>query len=102
MPEEAQISVLVKPLGFLEQYAQQPGVVLKAQPGCTVADILQQIVETLGADFRNALLDSIGNVNGGIEIVLNHELISSYRLSEIQLWKDSEIMLVPMIAGGDT
>lgn len=101
MPEEeVSITVQVKLLGFLEQYTDRQTLFLQAHLGCTVADIIHKTVEQLGSDFRHALLDRHGSLNGGVEVVLDREHISAYKITNIKIWKDSELILIPMIAGG--
>ena len=94
------IVVRIRLLGFLEPYANSGNVTLEASVGCTVEEIILNMVSQLGEDFRLALLDSHGNLNGGIEVVLDGEHISPYQLSSRFFYGDSELILFPMIAGG--
>lgn len=101
MPEDViYIAVQVKALGFLERYTDRKTLIEHVPVGCTVADIIRRTVDRLGCDFGNTIFDRHGTLNGGIEVVLNREHISAYKLSETRIWEDSELILVPLIAGG--
>jgi molybdopterin converting factor small subunit len=92
--------VHVKLLGFLAQLAQQTVLELRIERGTTVADLVQVLADQRGSSFRQALLDWHGNLHGGIEVVLNREHISARRISEIRLWNDSDLIIMPLIGGG--
>jgi hypothetical protein len=98
--DQVSINVKIKLLGFLEQFTGRKTLIQQVSPGCTVAEIIQIMIDLLGSDCKHALLDSHGNLNGGIEVVLNREHISAYQLDNIRIWEDSELILVPIIAGG--
>jgi hypothetical protein len=98
--KDSAIHVAVKLLGVLGQYSQEKMINLSMEKGCTVAEVIQEIVTDLGNDFKHTLLDRQGELNGGIEVVLNREHISAYQLNDIRIWQDSELILVPIIAGG--
>jgi GTP cyclohydrolase II len=98
--KDTTIHVAVKLLGILGEYSQEKITNLRVDKGCTVAEVIQEIVADLGNDFKHTLQDRQGNLNGGIEVVLNREHISAYQLNDIRIWQDSELILVPIIAGG--
>jgi len=94
------ITVRVKLLGFLSQLGQRAELELVIEPGATVADLVQLVADRCGPSFRRALLDWHGNLHGGIEVVLNREHIPARRISEITLWNDGDLIIMPLIGGG--
>jgi molybdopterin converting factor small subunit len=94
------LKVRVKLLGFLAQLVEQAEVELEVEPGSTVADLIGRLAESSGSSFRGAILDWHGNLHGGIEVILNQEHVSALRISELELWEDSELAIIPLIGGG--
>lgn len=94
------IAVRVKLRGFLAQRAGGAELKQQIEAGSTVADLIQLVAERLGPDFRQALLDWHGNLHGGIELVLNQQHISARKISEISLWDDSDLVIMPLAGGG--
>jgi hypothetical protein len=100
MDARSLVTVHIKFLGFLAQLAQQTELELQVEPGSTVADLLYLVAERLGPDFRQALLDWHGNLHGGVEIILDQQHISARKISEIDLWENSHLIIMPLIGGG--
>lgn len=90
----------IKLFGFLAQTARRSEIELKTEPGSSVADLIHLAAEGLGPDFCRALLDWHGNLQGGLEIVLNGQHISARKISEFFLWDDSELAIMPLVGGG--
>jgi molybdopterin converting factor small subunit len=101
---EAKKSILVrvKLLGFLEAYSERSTFIQEADAGSTIEDMIAALVNRFGEDFRRALLDNRGLLNGGIELFVGGELVSPYQLSTNTLLEDTELIFVPMIAGGSS
>ncbi len=100
MKAQSTIVVRVRLLGFLAQLGRQSEFELGVEPGETVAHLIQLLADQFGSSFRQALLDRHGNLHGGIEIVLNREQIPARRISEIRLWDDSDLIIMPLVGGG--
>jgi len=98
--EDSRIEVSIKLFGFLSQLSEQAEVNMQVEAGSTVADVIHQLAERFGPSFRQALLDWHGNLQGGIEVVLNQRQISARRLSEISLQADSVLVILPLVGGG--
>ena len=94
------IVVHVKLFGFLKQFTDQTELELPVGAGSTLRGLIHQLADRLGEEFRRAVLDRHGNLNGGVALVLDREEIPPLRISEIHLWKDSDLFIVPMIEGG--
>jgi molybdopterin converting factor small subunit len=94
------ITVHVKLLGFLAQLGGQTELELKVEPGATLADVVHLVAERLGPDFRRALLDWHGNLHGGMEVLLDKQHISARKISQITLWDDSRLVIMPLVGGG--
>jgi molybdopterin converting factor small subunit len=92
--------VHVKLLGFLAQLGGQTELELRIEPGATLADVIHLVAERLGPDFRRALLDWHGNLHGGMEVLLDKQHISARKISEITLWDDSDLVIMPLVGGG--
>lgn len=92
--------VHVKLLGFLKRWCEQPRLDVQVEAGSTVRDVIYRLADQLGDDFRRAILDWRGQLHGGVELVLNGQEISAQKMSEITLTGESELALIPMIAGG--
>jgi molybdopterin converting factor small subunit len=92
--------VHVKLLGFLAQLGGQTELELRIEPGATLADVIHLVAERSGPDFRRALLDWHGNLHGGMEVLLNKQHISARKISEITLWADSDLIIMPLVGGG--
>jgi succinyl-CoA synthetase alpha subunit len=99
--ENSFINVEIKLRGFLESFVNRQSVILSVKMGCTLSDVINKILEQMGGESRGALLDEHGNLHGGIEVFLNREHISPYELTNIKIWEDSEVIIVPIIAGGE-
>jgi molybdopterin converting factor small subunit len=100
MKAQSTITVRVKLFGFLAQLSRQAELDMRVERGTTIADLIQSLANHFGSSFRQALLDWHGNLHGGIEVVLNREHISARRISEIRLWDDSDLIIMPLIGGG--
>jgi molybdopterin converting factor small subunit len=100
MASQATIEVSIKLFGFLSQLTEQAEVNMQVEAGSTVADVIHQLAERFGPNFRQALLDWHGNLQGGIEVVLNQRQISARRLSQISLQTDSVLVILPLVGGG--
>ena len=98
--ENSIISVQVKLRGFLENYTIRQAIILKVKMGCTLSEVINKTLEQMGAESRGAFLDKSGKLHGGIEVFLNREHISPYQFTKINIWEDSEVIIVPIIAGG--
>ena len=64
-----------------------------------LSDALQQFVEAY-PDVKNNLLDETGNVRSFIKIYVGEEEINPQQDSTIALAQETEISIVPAIAGG--
>lgn len=94
------INVQVKLFGHLRQSTSQSVLELEMDSGSTVNDLVITLVEMLGDDFRQALLDSSGILHGGVEVVLNEEHLPARKIASILLPKNSMVYFIPMIEGG--
>jgi hypothetical protein len=99
--ENSFINVDIKLRGFLESFVNRRAVILSVKMGCTLSEVINITLEKIGGDSRGVLLDEYGNLHGGIEVFLNREHISPYQLTNIKIWEDSEVIIVPIIAGGE-
>ncbi len=97
---ENKIRVRVKLFGYLRQVSPQPVLNLEVGNGISVGDLIIEMTNQLGDNFRRAMLDSGGNLHGGIEIILKQEILPARKLKEISLIEDCELLIVPMIEGG--
>lgn len=97
---QAIVRVQVKLFGHLRQSSPQSAVELHMAAGSTVHDLVTTLSGMLGDDFRQALLDSKGNLHGGIEVVLNEEHLPARKIASILLPDNCMIYFVPMIEGG--
>ena len=97
---ESMVTVRIKLHGFLAQFAKQTEVELEVEPGSTVADLIHLVVGQFRPDFRQAVLDWHGNLHGGVEVILNRQHISARKISEITLWDDGQLIIMPLIGGG--
>ena len=66
----------------------------------TLEDALQQFVEAY-PDVKNNLLDETGNVRSFIKIYIGEEEINPKQDNTIALAQETEISIVPAIAGGN-
>ncbi|GAB4530153.1 MAG: hypothetical protein Kow0063_07970 [Anaerolineae bacterium] len=94
------INVQIRLLGFLAQAAKRAEIELVVEPGSTVADLMHLLAERVGPELRQSLLDRHGNPHGGLEIVLNGQLIPVRKISEFSLWDDSQLIIIPLVGGG--
>ena len=94
------IEVRIKLFGFLAHLSEQTEVDMQVETGSTVADVIHQLAGQFGPSFRQALLDWHGDLQGGIEVVLNQRQISARRLSKISLQTDSVLVILPLVGGG--
>jgi molybdopterin converting factor small subunit len=90
----------VRLFGFLAQLSGQAELVLTIQAGASLADLIRLVARRSGPDFRRALLDRHGNLQGGLELILNHQHISARKISEIILQEDGELAIMPLVGGG--
>ena len=100
MESQSVVTVHVKTLGFLTQLSDQSELDVKIEAGSTVLDLIHLVAAQLGADFGQAILDWHGNLHGGVELILNRQHISARRISEIALWENGELIIMPLIGGG--
>jgi molybdopterin converting factor small subunit len=94
------IEVRIKLFGFLARLSEQTEVDMRVETGSTVTDVIHQLAEQFGPSFHQALLDWHGDLQGGIEVMLNERQISARRLSEISLETDSVLAILPLVGGG--
>jgi len=94
------VVVHVKLLGFLKRWSGPAQLDLEIRAGSTMRDLIYLLTERLGDEFRQAILDWHGNLHGGVELILNGQEIPSRRISEIVVWDESDLVIVPIIAGG--
>lgn len=94
------IQVKVKLFGHLRQFPSEPVIVLEVRAGITVYDLILELTNRLGENFRKAMLDSRGKLHGGIEIILKQEILPARKLNVIPLSENCELLIVPMIEGG--
>lgn len=92
--------VRVKLFGYLAQLGEQAELELEVEPGSTVADLLYLLAKRLGPEFRQVLLDRQGNLQGGVEVMLNRNQISARKISEVVLWDESDLAIMPLVGGG--
>ena len=97
---DSTVHVQVKLFGHLRQFNPQPILELELAPGSSVSDLIQLLVQLLGDDFRQSLLDREGNLHGGIEVVLNQEHLPARKIASILLPDACELVFMPMIEGG--
>ncbi len=102
MSSESMETILVnlKLLGFLSKWRKTASSQVEIQPNTTVYDLLNQVAQDLGEEFRAALWDHSGQLHGGLELVLNGQSIPSHKIREIKITTDSELAIIPVIAGG--
>lgn len=86
--------------GFLSQYSQLAPEFLELSRGTTIAELVERLAKQMGPEFRTVVLDSHGKLQGGLEIVLDGEHIPARGISQIPLWKDCDVIFMPMISGG--
>lgn len=94
------VVVHVKLLGFLKRWCNQPWLDVEIPAGATVRDLLDLLADRLGPEFRQAILDRNGDLHGGVELVLDGREISPRRISTIQVNAESNLVIIPMIVGG--
>lgn len=94
------VVVHVKLLGFLKRWCNQPWLDVEIPAGATVRDLLDLLADRLGPEFRQAILDRNGDLHGGVELVLDGREISPRRISTIQMNAESNLVIIPMIVGG--
>ncbi len=97
---QAIVHVQVKLFGHLRQNSPQSAVELDMTAGSTISDLLTTLSARLGDEFRQAILDTSGNLHGGIEVVINEEQMPARKVASILLPENCTIYLVPMIEGG--
>lgn len=97
---DSTVHVQVKLFGHLRQFNPQPILELELAPGSSVSDLIQLLVQLLGDDFRESLLDREGNLHGGIEVVLNQAHLPARKIASILLSDACELVFMPMIEGG--
>jgi molybdopterin converting factor small subunit len=94
------LTIRVKLFGFLAQLGDQAELVLTIQAGASLADLLRLLAQRSELDFRQALLDRHGNLQGGLELILNQQHISARRISETILREDGDLAIMPLVGGG--
>ena len=92
--------IRVKLFGHLKQISQEQDIDCEVQAGSTVYNLIQNLSDRLGNDFHRAVLDSRGNLQGGIEIVLDQQHLPARKIAAIPLLEDCEVFILPMIEGG--
>lgn len=65
----------------------------------TLSDAIQQFVEEY-PDVKNNLLDDEGNVRSFIKIYIGDDEVDPNENGSIELSEDTEVSIVPAIAGG--
>jgi hypothetical protein len=94
------IFVTIRLLGFLRKWAECAGANVEIKAGSTVDQLLNQIALLCGDEFRTAILDHSGRLHGGFELILNGQVISPGKIGEVTIFENSELVLIPVIAGG--
>lgn len=94
------IFITVRLLGFLSKWAGIFTPQVEIPPGLTIDQLLQQLAVNCGDEFRAAIWDSSGRLHGGIELLLNGQVISPSQIREVNIYGNSELVLIPVIAGG--
>ncbi len=94
------VLVTVRLLGFLRKWAECAGANVEIIAGSTVDQLLNQITSLCGDEFRTVILDHSGRLHGGFELILNGQVISPGKIGEVTILEDSELVLIPVIAGG--
>jgi molybdopterin converting factor small subunit len=90
----------VKLFGFLAQLSDQAEFVFNIRDGASLADLIRLVAQRSGPDFRQALLDRHGNLQGGLELILNQQHISARKISETILREDGDLAIMPLVGGG--
>jgi molybdopterin converting factor small subunit len=96
------ITMRVKLFGFLSRWSEGEELAVSIEAGATVADLLYIVAAQLGPEFQRALLDHNGNLHGGLEIMLNQRQIPARRISEVPVWEDGKLAIMPLVGGGHT
>lgn len=94
------IEVHVRLHGFLIHLAGRSQVTVKMATGSSVAELLQRLARELGPEFGQALLDRGGNLQGGMEVVMNRQHLPARRVAVIPLVDESDIAIFPLVVGG--
>lgn len=94
------VFVTVRLLGFLRKWAEGISPQVEIEAGLTVQQLLNQITERCGDEFRAAIWDYSGRLHGGFELILNGQVISPSQIGEIKILENCELVLIPVIAGG--
>lgn len=73
---------------------------IEVSSGSTVKEILAMLSARMDDKFRWAVFDEAGNLQVGILITLDGQLIHSEQIEIIKIEKDSEIKIIPLALGG--
>lgn len=101
LPEQCNtILVNIKLLGFLRKWGKVISSQVEIQSNATVYDLLNQVAQDLGEEFRAALWDRSGHLHGGLELILNGHSIPAHQIKTVRITEDSELAIIPIIEGG--
>lgn len=98
--ENTPILITVRLIGFLSKWSNDKNTQINVQAGITIYDFLNRFLVQGAEDFRAALLDRSGHLNGGLELILNGHVVSPSQIHNIDIVKNSELIIIPVIAGG--
>jgi molybdopterin converting factor small subunit len=94
------IQVHVRLHGFLIRLADRSQLTVEVEAGSSVAELLHQLARELGPQFGQALLDPGGNLQGGMEVVMNRKHLPARRVTTIPIVDESDMAIIPLVAGG--
>jgi molybdopterin converting factor small subunit len=94
------ILVNIKFLGFLRKWRKAASSQVEIQSNASVYDLLSQVAQDLGEEFRAALWDHTGQLHGGLELILNGRSIPAHQIKNVRITEDSELAIIPIIEGG--
>jgi len=94
------ITVRFNLLSFLAQLSQNARPKLKAEAGSTLAEVIRVLGEQQGPELQQILLDSHGQLQGGLELTVNAQPVSGRKIAEIRLWESSKVLIIPLVGGG--
>ncbi|MEN6298356.1 MAG: MoaD/ThiS family protein [Anaerolineaceae bacterium] len=95
------VSVTVRMMGFLQKLSEGINPQLQVQSGTSIYELLDRYTLQGKEELRTALWDSRGQLNGGLELILNGQVIAPSQMRDTKISQDSEITLIPVIAGGE-
>lgn len=98
--ENHTILVTIRLLGFLRKWRNDENSQVKVTAGITIYDLVDRFLVRNAEDFRSALLDRSGHLNGGLELILNGQVVSPSQIHNVEILENSELIIIPVIAGG--